>query len=268
MKRVALKIQYNGAEYSGWQRQKNIITVQQVLEEAIFNLTNISVKTFASGRTDAGVHAAGQVVHFESDFDIPENRWPGALNGKLPSTIRVLESAFVPREWHACHSAIYRHYRYVINNSKIPNIFIDNWSWHRYQKVLDEISMQKALQDIIGQHNFFAFQKSGSNRSSSITEVKMVNLLRIGDLIFFDIKASGFLYGMVRSIVGQLVLVGEKKITPEIFIERWKNKKKDEVLESAPAKGLCFINAKYDKDIFKKVNNKDLFPQFIISGTS
>ena len=268
MKRVALKIQYNGADYSGWQKQKNNITVQQALEEAITILSSKSVKTFAAGRTDAGVHAAGQVVHFESDFVIPESRWADALNGKLPLNIRILESTFVPREWHACYSAIYRHYRYVINNSKIPNIFISNWSWHRYQKVLDEISMQSALKGITGKHDFFAFQKSGSNRSSSITEVIKVNLMRKGELIFFDIKATGFLYGMVRAIVGQLVLVGEKKITPEIFIERWKNKKKDEVLESAPAKGLCFVNAKYSNNIFRKVNHKDLFPKFLISGSS
>ena len=96
MKRVALKIQYNGADYSGWQRQKNTITVQQALEEAITNLSSESVKTFAAGRTDAGVHAAGQVVHFESDFVIPESRWAVALNGKLPFNIRILESTFVP----------------------------------------------------------------------------------------------------------------------------------------------------------------------------
>ena len=268
MKRVALKIQYNGADYSGWQRQKNTITVQQVLEDAIATLSRRSAKTFAAGRTDAGVHAAGQVVHFESDFLIPENRWASALNGKLPFDIRILESTFVPIDWHSCYSAIYRHYRYVINNSKMPNIFIDNWSWHRYQKVLDEIAMQNALQGFTGEHDFFAFQKSGSNRSSSITEVIKVNLVRNGDLIFFDIKATGFLYGMVRAIVGQLVLVGEKKISPETFIERWKNKKKDEVLESAPAKGLCFINAKYRNKIFNRINNKDLFPKFFISGSS
>ena len=268
MKRVALKIQYNGADYSGWQRQKNTITVQQVLEDAITTLSSSSAKTFAAGRTDAGVHAAGQVVHFESDFVIPDNRWADALNGKLPSNIRILESTLVHREWHACYSAIYRHYRYVINNSKMQNIFIDDWSWHRYQKVLDEISMQNALQGIIGEHDFFAFQKSGSNRTSSITEVINVSLIRKGDLIFFDIKATGFLYGMVRAIVGQLVLVGEKKITPEIFIERWKNKRKDEVLESAPAKGLCFINAKYSSNVFKRVKDKDLFPKFHILGVS
>tara|TARA_B100000674_G_scaffold49603_1_gene34290 strand:- start:543 stop:1349 length:807 start_codon:yes stop_codon:yes gene_type:complete len=268
LKRVALKIQYSGSNYSGWQRQKDSITIQQVLEEAINFLSSKSVKTYAAGRTDAGVHAAGQVVHFESDFVIPENKWAGALNGKLPLNIRILESTAVPREWHACYSAIYRHYRYVINNSKIPNIFLENWSWHRYQKILDEKSMEMALHGMTGKHDFFAFQKSGSSRSSSITEVKQVSLRRDGDLIFFDIKATGFLYGMVRAIVGQLVLVGERKITPDIFLERWKYKKKDEVLESAPAKGLCFVNAKYETDIFSKVNNKDLFPKFVISGNS
>ena len=268
MKRVALKIQYNGADYSGWQKQKNNITVQQALEEAITILSSKSVKTFAAGRTDAGVHAAGQVVHFESDFVIPESRWADALNGKLPLNIRILESTSVPREWHACYSAIYRHYRYVINNSKIPNIFISNWSWHRYQKVLDEISMQNALQGITGKHDFFAFQKSGSNRLSSITNLKDIQLQRDGDFIYIDIKATGFLYGMVRSIVGQLVLVGERKITPNIFYERWTQKKKNDVLESAPAKGLCFINAVYQENFFMKHNNKDLFPKFIITGNS
>ncbi len=268
MKKVALIIQYDGSNFSGWQRQKKSITVQEILEDSLFKLSSNKIKTFAAGRTDAGVHASGQVVHFETNFVIPEDRWAGALNGKLPENIKVLESVSVPREWHACYSAIYRHYRYVINNSKMQNIFLRNWSWHRYQKNLDEKAMRKALKGLIGEHDFFAFQKSGSNRSTSITTVKDVQIMRSGDLIFFDIKATGFLYGMVRSIVGQLVLVGEHKISPEIFYSRWFNKKKEDVLESAPAKGLCFINAIYKENIFKKIRRHDLFPKFIINGYS
>jgi len=144
----------------------------------------------------------------------------------LPSTIRILESVEVKDNWHACYSAMYRHYRYVINNSKFPNLFINNWSWHRYQKVLDEVLMLNASKAMVGEHDFFAFQKSGSNRINSITKIKNIDIKRVEDLIFVDIKATGFLYGMVRLIIGQLVLVGENKISPEIFTDRWVNKKK------------------------------------------
>ncbi len=268
MKRVALILQYNGSYYSGWQKQKNAISVQEILENSLLKICNHPVKTFAAGRTDSGVHASGQVVHFDVDCVIPGNRYSEVLNRLLPHTIIVLESVQVGDDWHACYSAIYRHYRYVINNSKIPNLFLNNWTWHRYQKVLDEVSMSDALNGMEGEHDFFAFQKSGSNRSTSITTIKEIRLKRLEDLILIDIKATGFLYGMVRLIVGQLVLVGEKKISTEVFTERWQCKKKKEVRESAPARGLCFVNAVYSENIFKKINNSDLFPNFVIRGCS
>ena len=131
MKRVALLVQYDGSSYSGWQRQKNATAVQEILEKSLLKITNNTVTTFAAGRTDAGVHASGQVVHFDVDCVIPGNRFSDVLNSCLPSTIRILESVEVKDGWHACYSAIYRHYRYVINNSKLPNLFINNWTWHR-----------------------------------------------------------------------------------------------------------------------------------------
>ena len=268
MKRVALSIQYDGTNFSGWQRQKQANTVQETLEDALRSLSLKDIKTYASGRTDAGVHASGQVVHFDTDFVIPEDKWSGALNGRLPKDIRIIESVGVPSSWHACYSAVYRHYRYVINNSKLPNIFLNNWSWHRYQKEFNIISMKHAISTLKGKHDFFAFQKSGSNRSTSITTVKDAKIFKRGQLIFIDIKATGFLYGMVRSIVGQLALVGENKISPDTFYQRWVNKKKEEVHESAPAKGLCFVNSVYKDNVFKKLNNHDLFPKFLISGYS
>ena len=268
MKRVALLVQYNGSYYSGWQRQKNAITVQEILENALYKITLLTVKTFAAGRTDTGVHASGQVVHFDIDYVIPGNRYSDVLNNLLPSTIRILESVEVKDSWHACYSAKYRHYRYVINNSKFPNLFINNWSWHRYQKVLDEVLMSNASKRMEGEHDFFAFQKSGSNRKNSITKIKSIDINRLENLILVDIKATGFLYGMVRLIVGQLVLVGEKKISPEILTDRWVNKKKNDVKESAPAKGLCFVNSVYEKNVFEKIKNNDLFPVFLIKGFS
>ncbi len=268
MKRVALLVQYDGSNYSGWQRQKNASTVQEILEKALYKITHQVVKTFAAGRTDAGVHASGQVVHFDIDCLIPGNRYSYVLNSFLPLTIRILESVEVRDSWHACYSAIYRHYRYVINNSKFPNVFINNWSWHRYQKVLDEGLMSNASKRMEGEHDFFAFQKTGSNRKTSITKIKNIDIKRIHDLVLVDIKATGFLYGMVRLIVGQLVLVGEKKISPEIFTDRWTNKRKKDVKESAPAKGLCFVNSVYSENVFKKINKNDFFPVFLIEGFS
>ncbi|ABM72922.1 tRNA pseudouridine synthase A [Prochlorococcus marinus str. MIT 9515] len=268
MKRVALLVQYDGSYFSGWQRQKNAISVQEMIEDALFKVSNQMIKTFAAGRTDSGVHASGQVVHFDIDFVIPSDRYANVLNSRLPSTIRILESVEVKKNWHACYSAVYRHYRYVINNSKIPNLFLNKWSWHRYQKSLDEFLMSKALNGMIGEHDFYAFQKSGSTRSTSVTTIKSIEIERTEDLILIDIKATGFLYGMVRSIVGQLVLVGEKKISPEIFKDRWVGKKKQDVHESAPANGLCFVNSVYQETIFKRIDKNDLFPKFVIRGYS
>ena len=268
MKRIALIIQYDGSYYSGWQRQKNAIGVQEILEKALLDISNHPVKTFAAGRTDSGVHASGQVVHFDIDCVIPGNRYSDVLNRLLPHTIRILESVEVDSSWHACYSAIYRHYRYVINNSRISNLFLNNWTWHRYQKVLDEVSMSNALKGMEGEHDFFAFQKTGSRRLTSTTTIKSIQLKRVEDLVLVDIKATGFLYGMVRLIVGQLVLVGEKKISSEVFTERWKHKKKNDVRESAPAKGLCFVNAVYKENVFKQIHKNDLYPEFVIKGYS
>ena len=268
MKRIALLIQYDGSHFSGWQKQNNAKTIQEYLEKALFKISKKKINTFAAGRTDSGVHASGQVVHFDIDCVIPGNRYANVLNGLLPQTIIVLESVEVKGDWHACYSAIYRHYRYIINNSKYPNMFFNHWSWHRYQKVLDEVLMSNALKGMEGEHDFFAFQKSGSNRVSSITTIKNISLKRVQDLILIDIKATGFLYGMVRLIVGQLVLVGEKKISPEIFINRWVHKKKKDIKESSPAKGLCFVNAVYEENVFNNFNNNDLFPNFVVKGFS
>ena len=115
MKRVALLVQYDGSHFSGWQRQKNATTVQETLEKALLKISNHTVNTFAAGRTDAGVHASGQVVHFDIDCVIPGNSYSNILNCLLPSSIRVLESVEVKNSWHACYSAMYRHYRYAVS---------------------------------------------------------------------------------------------------------------------------------------------------------
>jgi len=263
VKRIALVIQYDGTGFSGWQNQKDFITVQGTLEEKISELDpSRPVKVIAAGRTDSGVHASGQVVHFDCAGPVPIHKWASALNGRLPSSIKVLEAAHVPSDWHACHSAKYRRYRYSIFNGSYPNLFLQNISWHKYRIRLDINLMKDALNDLLGLHDFAAFQKAGSNRSNSLTTVQEVSICRNGDIVTVEIQASGFLYGMVRLLMGQLVAVGEKKLTLEEFKFRWRKALRSEVKEAAPPQGLCLIRVGYEEKIFSKEKSFDTFPSF------
>ncbi len=262
-KRIALVIQYDGSEFCGWQNQKNLKTIQGTLEKKIAELDSIKpVKAIAAGRTDAGVHASGQVVHFNCSGPIPAKKWASALNGRLPSSIKVLEAVEVSPDWHACYSAKYRRYRYSIFNGCHPNIFLQKISWHRYRLLLDENLMREALNHLIGFHDFKAFQKAGSRRIHSFTTVQEVSVVRDGDIVSIEIQASGFLYGMVRLLVGQLVAVGEKKLTVQEFLKRWTGGLRSEVKESAPPYGLCLIRVGYEEQIFLKSKSFDTFPTF------
>ncbi len=259
-------LQYEGTSFCGWQRQPNLPSVQGVLEDAIAELDPLRpVNVVAAGRTDAGVHAAGQVVHFDCSGPIPVERWASVLNGRLPSSVNVLEAVSRPRDWHACFSAKYRRYRYIIYNARRPNLFLSPWTWHRYQYRLDEDLMRDALEGMLGQHDFAAFQRSGSHRAHSITTIEDVCLYRDGDLLFCEIQATGFLYGMVRLLVGQLVALGEHKLSLEVFENRWRKKLRSEIKEAAPAKGLCFLKAGYGEDVFSAFISSDLAPLYSLA---
>ena len=261
--RIALVIQYDGSYFRGWQNQKDSITVQGTLEQKICELYPIkSANVIAAGRTDSGVHASGQVAHFDYSGPIPIHRWASALNGRLPLSIRVLEAVIVPSDWHACYSAKYRRYRYTIFNGSYPNLFLQKISWHKYRLKLDENLMRQALDDLLGLHDFAAFQKAGSHRSNSLTTVQDVSIFRHGDIVTIEIQASGFLYGMVRLLVGELVAVGEKRLSIEKFRFRWRNCLRSEVKEAAPSHGLCLIRVGYEEKIFSKEKSFDTFPCF------
>jgi len=263
--RIAIVIQYDGTGFSGWQNQKKFRTIQGTIENKIAELDPIRpVKLVAAGRTDAGVHASGQVAHFDCSGPIPVHKWSSALNGRLPESIKVLEAVSVSNDWHACYSAKYRRYRYSIFNGSYPNIFLQNYSWHKYKVQLDVKLMRDALKDLLGLHDFAAFQKAGSNRANSLTTVQEVSVCRVGDIITTDIQASGFLYGMVRLLMGQLVAVGEKRLTLDEFKFRWRNGLRSEVKEAAPPHGLCLIRVGYEKSVFSKQKSYDTFPSFFL----
>jgi tRNA pseudouridine38-40 synthase len=241
--------------------------VQQTLEEALEALDPARPLTsFAAGRTDAGVHAAAQVVHFDAAGPIPPQRWPQALNGRLPATIRVRAAATVPPDWHACFSARYRRYRYTLYNGRSPNLFLAPWSWHRYNVRLEEGRMEALLQELRGEHDFSAFQRAGSRRAHAVTTVQEVSLERQGDLVVVELQASGFLYGMVRLLMGQLVAVGEGRLDPEVFRRRWRERARADVKEAAPPQGLCLLRVGYERPVFAGSACYDSQPRFLLGS--
>jgi tRNA pseudouridine38-40 synthase len=263
LRRIALCLQYDGQPFHGWQRQRNARSVQDTLEAAIRRLDPASSgHTVAAGRTDTGVHAAAQVVHFDCAGPIPAQRWPKALNGVLPATVRVRAAAQVPDQWHACFSATHRRYRYTIYNGQRPNLFLAPWCWHRYRLRLNESLIRRALDGMLGEHDFAAFQRAGSRRSHSRTCLQEVHVERRGDLIEVELQATGFLYGMVRLVMGQLVAVAEGRLTVEAFEQRWRQRQRTEVKEAAPAHGLCLLRVGYPQPVFPEPAWYDCQPRF------
>jgi tRNA pseudouridine38-40 synthase len=208
------------------------------------------------------VHAAGQVVHFDTASPIPPTRWSKALNGRLPTAIRVRAAAGVSADWHACFTASWRRYRYTLYNGRAPNLFLAPWSWHRYQHELDEALMRRALEGMLGEHDFSAFQRAGSRRAHARTTLQEVLVERQGDLITVELQASGFLYGMVRLVVGQLVALAEGRLSLEAFEGRWRQARRQEVKEAAPPQGLCLLRVGYPEEVFPKAAWYDCQPRF------
>ena len=264
-RRIALCLQYDGSAYCGWQRQPRDPSVQETLEGALAQLDRLgSAVAVAAGRTDSGVHASGQVVHFDTAGPIPAHRWPAALNGRLPASIRVRAAAAVPADWHACFSASYRRYRYCLYNARTPNLFLAPWSWHRYRLRLDEGLMRRALEGMLGRHDFAAFERAGSSRSHSVTTLQEVQVQRLGDLITVELQASGFLYGMVRLVMGQLVAVAEGRLSLETFEQRWRTRARASVKEAAPPQGLCLIRVGYPQELFPRALWYDSQPRYLL----
>lgn len=263
LRRLALCLQYDGSAYCGWQRQPRDPSVQERLETAIASLDPEGPgRAVAAGRTDSGVHASGQVVHLDVAGPIPPERWSAALNGRLPATIRVLASRPVAPDWHACFSATYRRYRYTIHNGRTPNLFLAPWSWHRYRTRLDEGLMREALEGMLGHHDFAAFERAGSSRSHSRTTLQEVLVERDGDVIRVELQASGFLYGMVRLVVGQLVALAEGQLSLGAFEQRWRQQRRHEIKEAAPPQGLCLLRVGYPAPVFPEHVWYDCQPRY------
>jgi tRNA pseudouridine38-40 synthase len=243
--RVALVIQYIGTNFHGWQRQPQHRSVQAEIEDAIALFLGYPVTIHGAGRTDSGVHAAAQVAHFDVTSVVPPQKWATILNSRLPKDILIKASAAVDSNWHARFSAAYRRYRYSLYTEDKPNLFVRSSCWHYYLAPLDETLIQTALKPLIGKHHLAAFRRANSKRVHSWVEIQAAECYREGAFIHIEIQADGFLYGMVRLLVGMLVEVGSGSRAIANFTQLWKEQRREDVRYAAPAHGLCLLRVGY-----------------------
>lgn len=241
---IKLVIRYDGTHYSGWQCQKNAGTVQESIESALRKIIGRKVKLKGAGRTDSGVHAAHQVANFKTHSKLPAERIKEALNSSLPDDILVMSAESVPLKFDSQHSAVSKRYRYTVTTARFVDPFMRHFA-SRFSYPINMASMRRAAKALIGRHDFKAFQSSGSNESNTVRTIKMIKIEKDGDLIYIDIWADGFLYNMVRTIVGTLLEIGRGKISEASMGEIIYKKDRRLAGPTAPARGLCLMGVEY-----------------------
>jgi tRNA pseudouridine38-40 synthase len=243
-----LTLAYDGTDFVGWQWQPGQRSVQEELESALERITQVKTRCRASGRTDAGVHALGQVVDFESSTWLDGPTLCKALNAELPDDMLVFEVSEVPPGFHAIRHAVRKRYRYVIEDGRLRDLFERRYVWHIYQR-LDVDAMKAAAQPLLGTHDFVSFQTSGSSRLT--TERTVFDLLverrqsDLTDRIIIEVEADGFLYNMVRNIVGTLVAVGKGKQPVAWPAEVLSLRDRTAAGMTAPPQGLFLVQVEY-----------------------
>ena len=234
---------YNGTAYHGWQRQNNALAVQQVLEEAIFSLTGQTVTVNGCSRTDAGVHALGQVANFKTESKILAERLPDALNAKLPKDISIISCEEVDIDFHARYNACGKTYRYLIYNKPYRSPLYKDLSYHvRYDLDLDKIRLE--AKSLIGTHDFGGFMSSGSSVKDTVRTIYDVDIQENDGMISIEVSGNGFLYNMVRIIVGTLVDIGRGRIKHNME-EIINSKSRSMCGHTAPAHGLFLKKVNY-----------------------
>jgi tRNA pseudouridine38-40 synthase len=243
--KFAAIIEYDGSQFCGWQRQPHAPSVQQQVEQAISTVADVEVGVVCAGRTDTGVHALGQVIHFETHARRTLRSWLLGINANLPPTIVVKSIIPVDDDFHARFSARSRTYRYVIINEPVRSALLANRAtWERLP--LDEWLMQQAAQHLVGEHDFTSYRALGCQAKSPVRQISYLSVERQGSLVSIEVSANGFLHHMVRNLAGVLMSIGKKEHTPS-----WAR----QVLEvrdracggiTAPPQGLYFIKVEYD----------------------
>lgn len=266
MRNLRLTISYDGTNYVGWQVQPNGLSVQEVMTKAIKKLTGENVNLLSAGRTDSGVHALGQVASFRTEAKIPVDGFRKAIQNFMPEDILIRDVTEVPDNFHATFSAKKKRYRYVILNSRFHNPFSRKYVWHVHAQ-LDEVAMHDAAQELVGTHDFRSFETNWPNKATSVRNVMELTVRRqrycplwfgpddlqpslesAGDFVWIEIVANGFLYNMVRTIVGTLVPVGRGRWTRDDVGRILRAMSRSQAGDTAPAQGLYLVESHYEDD--------------------
>lgn len=245
MKRILITLSYDGTAYAGWQRQKNAVSVQQTVEEAIHKVTAQFSAVTGASRTDAGVHAMGQAAHFDTISTIPPEKFPFALNPLLPPDIRVLSGCEAPVDFHARFCAQAKRYLYHIHNAPHASAIHRRTEMHVPIPLHIE-PMRKAASALIGVHDFSAFCASGGSYKTPVREIYSIRIARNNAHIILSVYGNAFLYRMVRIITGTLIAVGQAKLPVSCFEHALQTGNRLLLGATAPAHGLCLEQVEYD----------------------
>jgi tRNA pseudouridine38-40 synthase len=249
MPRFRLLVEYDGTPYCGWQRQANGRSVQGTIEDAFLRLGGGPVTLKGAGRTDTGVHAAGQVAHVDFPRDWPADKLRDALNAHLrPDPVAILDARIVGEDFDARFSAIARHYRYVIVDRRAPLALDANRAWHVPRIRLDEQAMREAAQVLVGHHDFTTFRSAHCQSKSPLKTLDRLDVVRDGDRIEVLASARSFLHNQVRSMVGSVKLVGEGRWTAADLAAALEAKRRDACGAVAPAAGLTLMKVDYRQE--------------------
>ena len=244
MKTIRLTLEFDGAGYVGWQIQPNGISIQEVVEAALARILGEPMRLTASGRTDAGVHARGLVVHFSTDRDLPMRAFREGVNRHLPPDIAVREATEAPPGFHALRSARGKWYRYAICQGPVRSPLRMRTSWH-IRSPLDAQAMAKAAACFVGRHDFAAFRAAGCDARTTVREIFSVDLAPSADLLLIDVRGEGFLRNMVRVMVGTLVETGLGKRPWQDIPRLLEEGRRENAGRTAPPQGLCLMEVWY-----------------------
>ena len=260
MPRIALGVRYDGSSYHGWQVQNGLSTVQKQVEKALSMVADQPIMVVCAGRTDAGVHASGQVLHFDTIAYRNDHAWIFGVNNNLPCDISITWAKQVDRSFHARYGALARRYRYVIYNHEIrPAILCGAIGW--CFRPLNEKRMQVAAQFLLGEHDFSSFQGAGCQSKTPIRTIFQIEIFRIRCMVVIEVQANAFLFRMVRNIVGALVAIGSGKKEPKWAECVLKAKDRQQIGATASPNGLYLVEVSYPAEF--KIPRIPLDPFFL-----
>lgn len=244
MKRVKLTVAYDGTNYCGWQVQPNGITIQEVLNQCLSEFTGEKIETIGASRTDAGVHALGNVAVFDTEMRMPGDKFSFALNQRLPEDIRIQKSEEVEADFHPRYIKSQKTYEYRILNRRFP-IPTERFYSHFTYIPLDIKKMREAAEYLVGEHDFKSFCGTGAQVKTTVRTIKEIQIEKNGDRITIRITGEGFLYNMVRIIAGTLMDIGGGLYPPEKMKEILEAKDRKKAGPTAPARGLTLMEIQY-----------------------